>query len=329
MNSERNDNGGIPASPTARPVILDCDPGVDDAMAIFYGLRAPEVDLVAIGTVWGNVGVEVTTQNALRLLEIAGRPTVPVAMGAAKPLLGPVPHFAGAVHGQDGQGNLFLPPPDLQPTGESAPQQIVRLAHERPGELTLVAVGPLTNVALAVLLDPRIAGAIKEVVLMGGAFLIPGNVTPVAEANIWHDPEAAQIVVEAGWPVTIVGLDVTEGVRLTQGMLDELGASGTPAGAHLHRATGVYLSAYEARYGRRECPLHDALALGIAVDRSLVVRAPTVRVDIERAGTYTRGMTVGDLRPPVPSAGANTTVVLETDGPRFRRHWLDLMSTWA
>lgn len=307
-------------------VVLDCDTGVDDTMAIFYALLAPEVELVALTCVWGNVAVQTATQNTLRLLEMMDRPTIPVAMGAPKPLIGPIWEFGHGVHGADGQGNVNLPPPRLTPVAESAAELIIRLAHEHPGELTLVPTGPLTNVATAVLMDPEIARLYKQVVLMGGAFLVKGNAARWGEANIWHDPEAAQIVFDAGWPVTAVGLDVTDKTLLSQALLDRLRDSGTTAGVHIHRITGYYVDRYSARTGRRECTMHDALALGIAVDPSLVRTAPKVRVDVELTGTHTRGMTVGDFRSWVSPENANVTVVLEAEGQRFIDRWLDVLS---
>lgn len=322
MTQQTGDGG---SAPERIPVLLDCDPGIDDAMAIFYGLGAPEIDIVAIGTVWGNVPVETATSNALRLLEIAGRPDIPVAQGAPRPLMGPEPTFSGIIHGKDGQGNANLPPPTTRPTGESAAEQIVRLSRERPGELTLVAVGPLTNLAIAVSLDPTLASRIKSVVIMGGAFLVPGNARPVGEANIWHDPEAAQIVLDAGWPVTVVGLDVTTKARVSQEVFDQLRDSGTSAGRHLHRIVGTYLDAYEQRYGRREGAMHDALALGIAADPTLVLRAPRTRVDVELTGQHTRGMTVADLRWWITREDANASVVLEADTERFIQRWIEVI----
>jgi len=307
-------------------VVLDCDTGVDDTMAIFYALLAPEVELVALTCVWGNVAVQTATQNTLRLLEMMDRPTIPVAMGAPRPLIGPIWEFGHGVHGADGQGNANLPPPRLTPVAESAAELIIRLAHEHPGELTLVPTGPLTNVATAVLMDPEIAQLYKQVVLMGGAFLVKGNAARWGEANIWHDPEAAQIVFDAGWPVTAVGLDVTDKTLLSQALLDRLRDSGTTAGVHIHRITGYYVDRYSVRTGRRECTMHDALALGIAVDPSLVRTAPKVRVDVELTGTHTRGMTVGDFRSWVSPENANVTVVLEAEGQRFIDRWMDVLS---
>src|SRR5215212_7119635 len=286
----------LPSAAVPTRVVIDCDTGVDDTMAVFYGLLAPHIDVVGLSCVWGNIGVDRTTMNTLRLLEMLGRPEIPVAKGAEKPLLGPTWPLGQGVHGADGQGNLNLPPPKLQPARESASELIVKLAHEHPGELTLVPTGPLTNVAAAVLADPEIAKLYKKVVLMGGAFLAKGNAARWAEANIWHDPEAAQVVFEAGWDVTAVGLDVTDKTMLSQERLDILRDSGTVAGKHIHAITKFYVDNYSARTGRRECAMHDALALAIAADPSLMLEAPQVRVDVELTGTHTRGMTVGDFR---------------------------------
>ena len=311
------------------PVLLDCDPGVDDAMALLYGLAAPRIDIVAIGTVWGNVSVDLTTENALRLLEIGGTSGIPVARGAHKALLGPEPLFNEDIHGRDGQGDTFLPAAAQCASGESAADQIMRLAHARPEELTLVAVGPLTNLAIALARDPSIAAAYKHVVIMGGAFQVPGNVTATGEANIWHDPEAARIVLEAGWPVTIVGLDVTEQARVTETMLNTLRDLGSPEGIHLQRISDGYLNIYAGRYGtaERQCPMHDALALGIAVDLTLVEHAPLAKVDVELNGSLTRGSTIADLRSWARKDLANARVVLQADGERFVREWFATMKS--
>ncbi len=310
------------------PIVLDSDPGVDDAMAILYGLRAPEVDIVAISTVWGNIDVDTATVNAIRLLEIGGRPDVPVAKGAERQLIGTDPVFAELVHGPAGTGSVVLPPPDGVHTAEHAVTQIIRLAHERPGELTLVAIGPLTNLGIALAIDPEIARLYKEVVIMGGAFLIPGNVTPVAEANIWHDPEAAQIVLQAPWRVTLVPLDVTEHALVSEEMFEQLRDTSTAAGKHLHEISDIYFTSYEARLNRRASPMHDALALGIAVDASLIEAAPLTRVDVELDGAHTRGMTVGDLRAVPNREQANARVVMKADSDRFIQRWFDVLSSW-
>jgi purine nucleosidase len=310
-------------------VVLDCDTGVDDSMAIFYGLAASEIEIVAAGSVWGNTPADVTALNTIRLFEMTGNAHIPVAQGAGGPLIArdwPM----GRVHGLDGQGNTNLPPPAGRPTGEHAARQIVRLAHERPGELVLVPTGPLTNVALALAEDPSIAQLYRGVVVMGGTFLHPGNITATGEANIVHDPEASQMVLAAGWPVTLVGLDVTMKVHLTEPLLEQLEASGTVAGRHLRAITRHYLDFYAGVHGRRECSMHDALALAIAAEPTLALRAPKVRVDVELHGAHTRGMTVADLRrlhrPDLgPADDANATVVLEADGARFLSRFMELL----
>jgi purine nucleosidase len=306
-------------------VVIDCDTGVDDAMAILYGLLSPNIEIVGLTCCWGNIWVETTTANTLRLLEIVQMQSIPVAMGARKPLLGPIWELGNGVHGADGQGNTNLAPPKLKPVKESAAELLVRLAHEHPGELTLVPVAPLTNVATALALDPSIAQLYKEVVLMGGNFLAPGNAAKWAEANIWHDPEAAQVVFEAGWPITAVGLDVTMKTMLSEQHLAELAQCGTPAARHISLISQYYLERYAARYGRRECTMHDALALAIAADRSLATNAPFARVDVELTGTKTRGMTVADLRPWAPTEQPNARVVLEVDSARFIERWMDVL----
>lgn len=307
-------------------VVLDCDTGVDDAMCILYGLLSPNIDVVGIGTVWGNVPVELATVNTLRLLEIVGQPGVPVARGAGKPMIGQVSRYATYVHGEDGQGNTNLPPPSLQPVHGTAAEQIVRLAHEYPGELTLVPVGPMTNVGIALTLDPGIAQLYKGVVLMGGSPLTPGYFRRVSDPNIWNDPEAAQLIFEAGWPITTVGINVTERVRFTGPMREQLQASGTPAGLHLAKIVDFYMRNYEQRWGVYESAMHDALALAIAEDPTIATEAPLVRVDVELHGALTRGYMAADLRPRPTPADANARVVLEVDTPRFLQRFMQVLT---
>lgn len=312
-------------------VVIDCDTGVDDAMAILYGLLHPEIEVVGMTTVWGNTNVEATTANTLRLLELVDQPDIPVARGAAKPLIGELQHVATYVHGVDGQGDTNLPPPTLAPVRETAAELLVRLAHENPGELTLLPIGPMTNIGAALQLDPAIAHLYKNVVIMGGAFVpdlslagtIGRGICRWGEANIWHDPEAAQMMFEAPWDITCVGVEVTRTVRLTEAMLNEVRDSGTAAGVFLHRITQFYMDVYSKRWGRRECAMHDAIALGVAEDESLILDAPRVRVDVELNGTLTRGMTIVDLRVQPPETPPNSRVVLSVDTGRFHQRWMD------
>jgi purine nucleosidase len=315
-------------------MVIDCDTGIDDAQAILYALRSPGIEVVALTTVWGNAPVERTTENTLRLLEIVERPEVPVAPGAGKPLIGPAHHMATHVHGDDGIGNLDLPPPRLEPVAETAAELIVRLAHERPGELVLVAIGPMTNVGAALALDPEIARLYRRVVIMGGAFVppyervgtIPHGISRYGEANIWHDPEAAQMLFEAPWEVVVVGVEVTRRVILTGEMLAGVGASGTPWGSHIHDSTQFYMDVYSRRLGQRACCMHDAIALGIAEDPTLVTRSARARIDVELTGTITRGMTFPDLRPLPKGQTLNSEIVLECDHDRFVDRWMRVIA---
>ncbi len=208
----------------AQKIILDCDPGIDDAMAIAFAVGSPDIELTGITTVAGNVGLDKTTANALRLLEFFGAAQVPVTAGAAAPLARPA-ITAEHVHGADGLRGLMLPAPTGQPRPGHAVDYIIDTVLAAPGEITLVAVGPLTNVALALRREPALVSAVRDFVIMGGS-TTRGNVTPAAEFNIAADPEAAAEVFTAGWTVTMVGLDVTLQATATAAVLARLGGLG-------------------------------------------------------------------------------------------------------
>lgn len=210
---------------------IDCDPGIDDALALAYLLNSPEASLLGIGTICGNVDVEQASENALRLLALADRSDVPLATGESRYLAGEYGHRATRVHGANGLGDVELPAADLTPAEESAVEMILRLSREYECELEICALGPLTNLARALEADPQLAQRVKRVVAMGGAALVPGNVTPVAEANIFCDPEAARLVLRAPWEVTLVGLDVTLENVLEESHRDRLLASERPFAA--------------------------------------------------------------------------------------------------
>ncbi|MCL6526922.1 MAG: nucleoside hydrolase [Thermaceae bacterium] len=244
-----------------RKILIDTDPGVDDAMAIFLALASPELELLGLTTVFGNVQTDLATTNALRLLEIAGHSEIPVAQGARAPLVrpfgGPVPF----IHGEDGQGNTFLPPPQKAPLGLSAAQFIIETVLAHPGEVTLVPVGPLTNLALALRLEPRLVEAVAGVVLMGGNALVPGNASPAAEANIHNDPEAADVVLGAGWEITMVGLDVTQQVLMTDAQIAALAAIPSAMARHLSRIVPFYREFARRRGNWGGIHLHDPTAI--------------------------------------------------------------------
>jgi purine nucleosidase len=297
-------------------LLFDVDTGVDDALALLLALGHPDAEIVGVGSVAGNVEVDKCTQNSLKVLELAGRGDIPVARGCDRPLVQPL-HTAAFVHGSDGLGGSNLPPASLSPTGEHAVDQIIRLAAEQPGEITLLAVGPMTNVAVALMRRPDLPTLVKQVVIMGGAFAHPGNSSPTAEFNIWVDPEAAKMVFEAGFALTVVPLDATMTAMLEDEHLASLG-DGRKA-AFARDLTNDYMALYARRRGRRAAAMHDPLATAIALDPTLMTDAPTLPVTVETAGQWTRGMTVADRRfgerddaPP-----GRATVCLAADVPRF------------
>jgi pyrimidine-specific ribonucleoside hydrolase len=273
-----------------RRIIIDTDPGIDDAMAIFLALRSPELKVEAITPVAGNVPLDLTLPNALRLVEIAERTDVPVAAGASHPLLRRLA-TAGHVHGVNGLAGVDFPEPKTKPVHETAPELIRRIVRENPGEITIVAVGPLTNVALALRADPELAGMIPAIVIMGGS-LSGGNMTPAAEFNLYVDPEAARIVFDAGIPLTMVGLDVTRKCLVSEQHIKQLEAANNP----VSQAAGKILRAtYERmRHGGEvtDIALHDALAVASLIDHDVITRKDYY-VEVETVGEWTAGQTIG------------------------------------
>jgi len=228
-----------------KKIIIDTDPGVDDTIAITTALRSPELEVIGLTSVFGNVTGAVAAQNALRLVELEGNDHIPVARGSSVPLIAPLEKLGTWVHGEDGMGNTNPPAPRGTVVDESAAEFIVKMAHQFPGEITLVPVGPLTNIALALRIDPEIATLIHDVVIMGGAVTVPGNMTSVSEANIYHDPHAADIVMAAGWPLTIVGLDVTEKSVMSPDYHQSLFDAGNPAVKLIERILPCYQSYFD------------------------------------------------------------------------------------
>jgi inosine-uridine nucleoside N-ribohydrolase len=247
-------------SSNRKKVIIDTDPGIDDAIALCYAMLHPDIEVVALTTVFGNVDVPLATDNAARLCHLT-QTAAPISAGAAAPLhIEPNPH-AYYVHGDNGFGNVSLPLGEYTATDEDAATSIVRHITARPGEITLVAVGPLTNIALALQLEPRIADQVDSVVVMGGVFNNPGNVTPFAEANAWNDPHAAEVVFNADWPLVVLGLDITHQVSFNREFFDELAVRNALVGGFLHDCAEYYIEFYEQRSQRSGCCPHDQLAL--------------------------------------------------------------------
>lgn len=282
------------------PLLFDTDPGVDDAMALLFLHAHPRVQLLGISTVFGNAEVDVTTRNALYLAERFGI-DAPVARGAARPLVRPARGAAADVHGDDGLGNLRTPPaPRRSADPRPAHRLIIDTLRAQPGQVTLLAVGPLTNLALALAEEPAIAGWVKQVVVMGGAFGTQGhsgNVSPVAEANIFCDPHAADAVFTAPWPVTVVGLDVTHQVLMDAACFDRLRTQGGEAGAFLCEASQHYIAFYRRVVGVAGCYMHDASAVACVLAPDLFATRPgPVRV-------VTEGLALGQT---IQSVGGRT-----------------------
>jgi len=276
-------------------VLIDADTGIDDAMAILFALRSPALEVVGISSVFGNTTLENATANALRLVELAGA-SVPVARGAAAPLVKerrPAPTF---VHGTDGLGEVAGPPPTLSPIEASAAEFIVGTARRHPGEITLVPIGPLTNVALALALEPRLPELVKQVVLMGGAARVPGNVSPVAEANISSDPHAADIVFRTPWPVVMVGLDVTTAVRMPDDVLRRIADAEPKLGGFIFSISRFYKRFYESRGVTGGFYVHDPSAVAFVIDPGVFeTDLARVRVDSEGLGA---GQTIATFGAP-------------------------------
>jgi purine nucleosidase len=304
-------------------ILFDGDPGIDDALAILYAIKSKDIELVGITTVGGNITIENTTRNALRILEITENTQIPVARGIGKPLLR-VNESVGEVHGRDGLGNSSLPEPKIKETSEHAVDFIINTIMKNPKQITLVPVGPLTNIAVAAIKEPRLKDYVKDVVIMGGAVTTFGNITPESEFNIYTDPEAAKIVFESGMPITLVGLDVTMKTLLTTVHLEEILKAGTPVTEFVGKIVSHYMRFYHDVVGVDGCGMHDPLAVAVAADRSLV-KTKRYFVTVETKGEYTTGETVADLRasregvvkPP------NMDVCIEVDSKRFLRRFID------
>jgi inosine-uridine nucleoside N-ribohydrolase len=311
-----------------RRVIIDTDPGVDDAMAILLAVNSPELKVEALTVVPGNVDGKQGLENALKLVSLAGRCDLPVAGGARHPLNQKL-ITAQFWHGKNGLAGVELPPSKCKADSRFGPDLIIELIHKYPHEITLIPVGPLTNIALAVSKDPSIAGLVKDIVIMGGS-ISGGNVNGAAEANIYGDPEAAAIVFNAGWMVTMVGSDVGERTLITRKYLADLQANHGPESDFIYQLANFYLTRSE-KSGYEGAAMYDPLAVGTVIDPTLVT-LKEMHVDVETKGEFTRGETVAnrmgsnennilhgdhyeiegsiDLKP-------NARVCLASDAPRF------------
>ena len=342
-SSTKTQSGEIVDQSSAAPrrIIIDTDPGVDDAMAIFLALRSPELKVEAITAVSGNVPLELTLPNALRLAEIAGRTDIPIAGGARVPLVRRL-ITAKYVHGNNGLGGVDFPEPHLKPVSETATQLISRIVRANPGEVTIVAVGPLTNIGTLLRSDPEIAHMIQQIVIMGGS-LSGGNITPAAEFNLYVDPEAGRIVFDSGIPLTMVGLDVTEKVLLREQHIVILERTQNPVSQAAGKIMRATLNRARRGIDATVIAMHDPLTVASLIDPQLL-KFKDYYVEVETEGEFTAGMTVGymhpSVRPSAPMAAAtapqsepdttfhpNARVAFGVDPDRFFKLLLSRLTT--
>ena len=280
-------------SPTR--ILIDTDPGIDDAMAIFYALASPELEVVGLTTVFGNAHTDVCTINALRLLDIAGRPDIPVAQGAVRPLAMNFRGPADFVHGADGQGDVFLPPSTREALPVHAAQFIIDTVMAAPEEITVVLLGPFTNMALAMRMRPDLTSFVKQIVVMGGAAFVSGNASPASEANVLNDPEAADIVFGADCPIVMAGLDVTHGITMTGADLARFSTIPGERAAHLAAIVPYYAAFYRDRNHVDGIYVHDSTTISYLLAPHLFQwRELPIRVDT--GSSVCRGKTLPALR---------------------------------
>ncbi len=304
-----------PDPATRTPVIIDCDPGHDDALAIALALASPEVEVLGITTIGGNAPLAATTRNAGRVLALLGRADVPVAAGLSQPLNRPL-ETAPQVHGVSGLDGADLPEPVAAPRPEGALEFLRHTLLAAPAPVTLVPTGPLTNIGLLLRTYPEVAPKIGRISLMGGA-MRAGNWTPAAEFNIWVDPEAARVVFRSGLPITMCGLEVTHKALFGWPEIARLDALGTRIGTVFADLLRFFVKFHLERYGTADTPVHDAVAVA-AVVRPGMVGTRRYHVDVEVAGELTRGRTVVDDRGQSGTGlEANVDVALDIDREAF------------
>lgn len=298
----------------AEKIILDCDPGHDDAIALLLAHGNPDIELLGVTTVMGNQTIEKVTRNALAIARVAGITDVPFARGAHRPLVRQI-EVAESIHGESGLDGPVLPEPIIELDARHAVDFIIDtvMAHD-PGTVTLVPTGALTNIALAVRKEPRIAERVKQVVLMGGGVNV-GNWSATSEFNIVIDPEAAHIVFNECWPLTMVGLDLTHEALATDEVAASIAAVGTGPARFVGELLEFFGETYRDAQGFDHPPVHDPCAVAFVIDPT-VMEVVKVPLDVELAGTLTLGMTVADFRAPAP-ADCTTQVARNLDHAKF------------
>jgi purine nucleosidase len=309
---------------TPKRIIIDTDPGVDDALTILLALASAEIQLEALTTTQGNVSVEKSTRNALAVLELLNASHIPVAQGTSLPLIGSL-LASDLVHGKSGLGNAKLPEPATRPVAQHAIDFLIERFLAEPGEISLFAIGPLTNIALAIRKEPRFAGAVKEMVIMGGAIREGGNITPQAEFNIYADPHAAHIVFHSGIPITLVPLDVTHKTMLHADQINRLKQRGSPIIKFIEDSTSEYIHFTRSKTGLSACALHDPLTLATIIAPELLTLEEHY-VDVDISGGVSTGSTFADFYH-TTGLPANMKVALDVRGKEFVELFLQRMDT--
>ncbi|GHD83061.1 purine nucleosidase [Salinibacterium amurskyense] len=298
----------------AEKIILDCDPGHDDAIAILLAHGSPNIELLGVTTVVGNQTIEKVTRNALAVARVIGMTDVPFARGAHRPLVREV-EVAESIHGESGLDGPVLPEPTIELDSRHAVDFIIdTVMSNEPGTVSLVPTGALTNLALAVRKEPRIAQRVKQVVMMGGGVNV-GNWNATSEFNIVIDPEAAHIVINESWPLTMVGIDVTHDALATEEVAASIAAVGTGPARFVGELLEFFGATYLEAQGFEHPPVHDPCAVAYLIDPT-VMETAKVPLDVELTGSITLGMTVADFRAPAP-ADCTTQVARSIDVPKF------------
>jgi len=306
-------------------IIIDTDPGIDDALTFLLALASPEIKLEALTTAQGNVTVEKATRNALSVLELAHASHIPVVQGSVLPLVRPL-LASDHVHGASGIGNSKLPEPRTKPVPGHAVDYLIERMLAEPNEISIFPIGPLTNIAMAIRKAPNFAKAVKELVIMGGAIQEAGNITPLAEINIFDEPHAAHIVFHSGIPITLIPLDVTHKCLLKQEHLDRLLEINSPISRFIKEAVEVYLKFSHER-GFAGSALHDPLTLATILAPELLT-LKEYHVDVDIAGGVSTGKTFADIYK-VTKKPANMKVAMQVRGDDFIELFLDRMESLA
>lgn len=301
-------------------IIIDTDPGIDDAMAVLFACLSPDIELVGLTSIFGNVTTDVATRNAKALVEMA-QLDVPVARGADAPVQQPAKPVAWDVHGREGFGDVAPITPAGQPVDETAAEFICRTVSENPGEIVLCPVGPLTNLARALELDPSIAAKVKSVTVMGGSLDAGGNITPTSEANVWQDPHAADVVFAAGWDVTMVGLDVTHQIKCSPEHFAHLVSPAPVLGGFLNQAAQFYFEFHRRVDGFDGCYMHDPSAV------ISVVRPDLFQVEHQPLRAIVEGDETGRTVRAEGSGRPATSVCMQVDVDAVRNLFLETISS--